>query len=185
MLRRHQRRTPLRPDLRVDTLVAELRAAEPVRKLGHRGQRALTITDAELRGVVDGMVLSGALLRTGHRVRLPEGGPTLDPLMASRVDLLLATLNAAGATPPPAEVVAVRLGIPSALVEQLRAAGELVSVGPRIDLTREAWSEIAARLDRLAAAGPLSVSVVRDDLDTARRFAEAILRHWNRQRSHQ
>ena len=105
--------------------------------------------------------------------------------MRERVDLLLATLTAAGAAPPPAEGVAARLGIPAALVDQLRAAGELVSVGPRIDLTRESWDRVAARLDRLAASGPLSVALVRDDLDTARRFAERILQHWNALRSHQ
>ena len=184
-MRRHQRRSPLRRDLRVDALVVQLRAAEPTRTVGHRGQRALTLTDAELRSVVDGLVLSGALLRTGHRVQLPEWGPALDPVMAERVDLLLATLNAAGATPPPADAVAARLGVPSALVDQLRAAGKLVSLGPRIDLTRDTWATIAARLDRLAATGPPSISAVRDELETARRLAEAILRHWNRQRSQQ
>jgi hypothetical protein len=105
--------------------------------------------------------------------------------MRERVDLLLATLTAAGAAPPPAEGVAARLGIPAALLDQLRAAGELVSVGPRIDLTRESWDRASARLDRLAASGPPSVARVRDDLDTARRFAERILRHWNELRAHQ
>ncbi len=181
-LRRHQRRSPLRPDLRVDTLIAELRAAEPARPRSHRGQRPLTLTDQDLRGVVDGLVESASLLRTGHRVRLPDGGPALDQLMRERVELLLATLTAAGAKPPPAEVVASRLGVPGALLEQMRRTGDLISIGPRIDVTRESWATIAARLDRLAADGPISVAVVRDELETARRFAEGILRHWNRPR---
>jgi hypothetical protein len=184
-LRRHQRRSPLRSDVRVDTLIAELRAHEPARASSHRGQQQLGLTDAELRGVVDGMVGSGALLRTGHRVWLPDGGPALDESMRERVELLLRTLTAAGAKPPPTEAVAARLGIPAALLDQLRASGELVSLAPRIDVTREAWGAIAARLDRLAANGPLSVSAVRDDLETARRFAEAILQRWNRLRSEQ
>lgn len=185
MLRRHQRRTPLRPDLRVDTLVAELRAAEPTRTLGHRGQRALILSDAEIRGVVDSLVESGALRRTGHRVRLAEGGQVLDTVMRERVELLLGTLTAAGAKPPPAETVAARLGIPMPLVDQLRSAGDLIVIGPRIDVTRESWDAIAARLDRLAGGGDLTVGAVRDELVTARRFAEAILQRWNRLRSHQ
>jgi hypothetical protein len=128
--------------------------------------------------VVDGLVRAGAMLRTRHRVRLPEEGSTLDPLMRQRVELLLGTLTAAGAQPPPADRVASRLGIPGALLDQLRATGDLVSVAPRIDLTRASWATIAARLDRLAADGPLSVAAVRDDLGTARRFAERILQHW-------
>jgi hypothetical protein len=167
----------------VDSLVAEARAGEPDRATGHRGRRQLMLSDAELRSVVDGMVAAGALLRTGHRVQLPDAGQSLDPIMRERVDQLLATLAAGGASPPPAEAEATRLGIPVALVDQLRAAGELVSVAPRIDYPREAWLEISRRLDRLAATGPLSVGLVRDELGTARRQAEAILRHRGRRPS--
>ena len=172
--------------MRVDTLIADLRADVQSRPAGHRGTRPLTLTEAELRAVVDGLVASGELLRTGHRVQMPAGaGPALDPLMRERVDALLRTLTAAGAAPPPAESVAARLGIPAALVDQLRAAGQLVSIGPRMDLTRESWERISARLDRLATPGPPSVALVRDDLETARRFAQGILRRWNLLRDQQ
>lgn len=177
-LRRHHRREPLRDDVRVDTLIAELRAAEPVRPSGHRGRQSVGLSDAALRSVVDELVRSGTMLRQGHRVRLSEQGAGLDAAMRERVDLLVTTLREAGATPPPAEVVATRLGIPAALLTQLRASGELVSVGPRIDYSRDAWNVMSARLDRLAAASPLSVRLVRDELGTTRRHAEAILRHW-------
>ena len=182
-LRRHRRRSPLRDDVRVDTLVGELRAGEPARATGHRGRRPLTLTDGELRSVVDGMVATGTLLRSGHRVQLPDGAPPLDPIMSERVDDLLATLAAGGATPPAAESVGARLGIPPALIDQLRAAGELISVAPRIDYPRAAWLEISHRLDLLGDVGAPSVRRVRDELGTARRHAEAILRHWNRSRS--
>lgn len=162
----------------MDTLIAELRADEPARASSHRGQQQLGLTDAELRTVVDAMVADGVLRRTGHRVQLPGGGMALDPVMRGRVDELLRTLTAAGAKPPPTEALAARLGIPAALLDQLRASGELVSLGPRIDLTRESWATILGRLEGLAAAGPVSVTIVRDDLDTARRFAERILQRW-------
>lgn len=141
------------------------------------------LTDGELRSVVDGMVAAGTLLRSGHRVQLPTGAPALDPIMRERVDQLLTTLAAGGATPPAAESVGTRLGIPPALIDQLRAAGELISIAPRIDYPRAAWREISHRLDLLAVVGDLSVRRVRDELETTRRHAEAILRHWNRSRS--
>jgi hypothetical protein len=184
-LARHQRRSPMRPDLRVDSLVAEARAAEPARPSRHRGRQPLTLTDAELRAVVDGLVASGALLRSGHRVRLTASEPTLEPIMGERVDRLMAELGSAGAGPPPIDAVATRLGIPAALVAQLRASGRLVEIGPRMDYPRAAWVGISDRLDRLAADVPLSVAVVRDALGTSRRHAEAILRHWNRARNDQ
>jgi len=182
-LRRHQKRSPLRPDVRVDTLVGELRAAEPARATGHRGRKPLMLSDAELRAVLDEMVATGTLRRSGHRVRLQKAGQALDPIMRERVDQLLATLTAGGATPPAAEVVAKRLGIPDGLVDQMRASGELVSVAPRIDYPRGVWLDISHRLDQLALEGAPSVREVRDELGTARRHAEAILRHWNRSRS--
>jgi hypothetical protein len=179
-LRRHLKRSPLRADVRVDTLVSETRGAEPGRASTHRGRQPLTLTDGELRAVVDGMVESGTLLRTGHRIRLPEGAAVLDPIMRGRVDALVETLAAASPAPPAAEAVARRLGIPAHLVDQLRVAGELVAVAPRIDYPRDSWIEISGRLGRLAADGPPSVKGVRDAFGTGRRHAEAILRHWNR-----
>lgn len=97
--------------------------------------------------------------------------------MRERVEQLIGALDEGGTVPPSAEIVAARLGIPAPLVEQLRAAGDLVSVGPRIDYPRRTWAEISEQLDRLAADGPLSVRLVRDRLGTTRRHAEAILRH--------
>jgi len=180
-LRRGRRRSPLRPDVRVDSLIAQLRAVAQARPAGHRGTQRLTLTDRELRAVVDGMVASGELLRTGHRVQLPSGGgPAFDPIMRERLDELLATLRAAAARPPPAETVAARLGIPAALLQQLRATGKLVHVAPRIDYPRETWDEVRDHLDRLTADGPLSVRVVRDELGTTRRHAESILHHLRR-----
>jgi hypothetical protein len=175
-LRRLLRREPLRSDVRVDRLISELRAADPPKPSAHRGRQPLTVTDGELRAVVDELVVSGAVRREGHRVSLPHEAPTLDPIMRERVDRLLATLREGGATPPPAEVVASRLGIPAALLDQLRAAGDLVAVGPRIDYPRATWATIDAQLDSLAVEAPLSVRTVRDALRTTRRHAAAIAR---------
>jgi hypothetical protein len=177
-LRKFHRRQPMRADLRVDRLIADLRAAEPSRPSAHRGRRPLTLTDAQLRTVVDGLVESGLMRREGHRVGLLGAAPALDPIMQRRVDELIQALVTAATTPPPAERVAANLGIPAALLDELRASGELVAVGPRIDYPRDAWARIRAVLDRLAAAGPLSVRAVRDELGTTRRHAEAILHRY-------
>lgn len=175
-LRRLHRREPLRPDVRVDTLVAELRAADRPRPTGHRGAAPLALEDAALRAVVDEMVEAGVLRRSGHRVHLPEHVATLDPVMQERVDTLLAGLASAGAAPPPVGGIAARLGIPPAVLDQLRAAGELVALEEGIDYPRAIWAELEVRLGSMAARGPLTVSRVRDELRSTRRHAEAILR---------
>ena len=137
----------------------------------------MTLADADLRQVVDEMVATGALLRRGHRVRLPDSGAGLDPIMGGRVDELMATLRLGGASPLPVDILAARLGIPAALIDQLRHSGGLVVVGPRIEYPLETWNEITRQLDRLTAGRTLSVGLVRDELGTSRRHAEAILRH--------
>ena len=182
VLRRYARRQPLHPDLRIDTLVAELRTAEPRRPAGHRGAQRLTLDDGELRLLIDEMVTAGVVLRQARRVQLVET-LRLDPQMQARIDQLLAALSESGFTPLPAERVARRLGIPLQLLDQLRASGELVTLAGGIDYPRSSWAEIEARLQGLEASGPLSVRAVRDELGTTRRHAEAILRHRRQRRS--
>jgi hypothetical protein len=180
-LRRLHRREPLRADARVDAVIAELRAA-PRQPPGHRGSTPLLLDDAALRAVVDEMVASGALARTGHRIRLPEHAPTLDPEMRARVERLLEGMRGAGAAPPRIDGSAARLGIPPSVLAQLRAAGELVAIAPGIDVPRDVWESLRARLDAMAARGPLGVGPVRDQLRTSRRHAEAILAYWRGER---
>lgn len=177
-LRRYHRREPLRADVRVDVLVGLVLSATDDRPASHRGATPLTLDDAALRAVIDGLVARGEMARRGHRVRLPDHEPGLGAAMRERVDRLLGGLNEAGAVPPPLDALAARLGVPPTVVAQLRSAGEVVSVAPGIDYPRATWAEITSRLDRLARGGPLSVARVRDDLRATRRHAEAILHRY-------
>ena len=173
-LRKFHREQPLSADLRIDALVRRVRSAAgrkpPPR---HRGAAALTIDDAELRRVIDDMADDGRLSRSGRRIGLPTARPELDPEMAERVDRLMEGLRAAGAEPPRVDGLAARLGIPPAVIDQLRAGGLLRQVAPGIDYPSDVWSALLARLEGLS--GPLSVGRVRDELRTSRRHAEAIL----------
>jgi len=173
-LQRIHRREPMAADIRVDTVVAAVRAT-PQASPGHRGSTPLSLDDTGVRQVIDGMVASGILVRRGHRVRLPSHRPGLDPVMRERADRLLDGLRAAGADAPRVDGLAARLGITPAVLAQLRRSGELVDIGSGVDYPREVWSSITARVDRLATRGPLNVARVRDELRTSRRHAEAIL----------
>jgi hypothetical protein len=173
-LRKFHREQPLSVDLRVDSLVSRVRAAAgrkpPPR---HRGSAALTLEDPELRRVIDEMADDGRLTRNGRRVGLPDVAPSLDPEMAQRVERLMEGLRSAGAEPPRVDGLAARLGIPPAVLDQLRAGGQLRNVGPGIDYPADVWSALQARIDGMR--GPMSVARLRDELRTSRRHAEAIL----------
>ncbi len=173
-LRRFHREQPLAADLRIDSLVARVRSAAGRRPPPrHRGSTPLMLGDADLRRVIDDMGADGRLVRTGRRVRLPDAAPGLDPEMQGRVDRLLEGLRSAGADPPRVEGIAGRLGIPPAVIDQLRVAGVLRHIGPGIDYPSDVWAAIQARLEGMS--GSLTVANVRDSLRTSRRHAEAIL----------
>jgi hypothetical protein len=173
-LRKFHREQPLSVDLRVDSLVSRVRSAAgrkpPPR---HRGSAPLTLDDSDLRRVIDEMADDGRLTRHGRRVGLPDVAPSLDPEMAERVGRLLEGLRSAGAEPPRVDGLAARLGIPPAILDQLRAGGQLRQVAPGIDYPADVWSALQARIERMK--GPMSVARLRDELHTSRRHAEAIL----------
>jgi hypothetical protein len=172
-LRRFHREQPLSADLRMDALVSRVRSAAGRRPPPrHRGATQLTLDDADLRRVIDDMASDGRVVRTGRRVRLPDASPGLDPEMQERVDRLLEGLRAAGAEPPRVDGIAGRLGIPPTVIDQLRAAGVLRTIGPGIDYPSDVWSALRARVE---GSGAQSVARLRDELHTSRRHAEAIL----------
>ncbi len=173
-LRRFHREQPLAADLRMDTLVARVRAAAAkAGPRGHRGATPLTLGDAEIRRVIDDLATEGQVLRTGRRLRLPEAGTGLDAEMAERVESLLEGLRAARANPPRVDGIAARLGIPPNVVDQLRSSGTLRQIAPGIDYPADVWSSLRARVEEMS--GPMSIGRLRDELRTSRRHAEAIL----------
>ena len=184
-LGRLHRREPMRADIRTDAVLRELRDDPGERRpSGHRGAGSLRdVSDAELLEVVEVLVASGKIVGRAHRVRLPDHEPVLlDPEMRDRVGRLMAGLRDAGAQPPRVDGVASRLGIPPGVIDQLRAARELVQVADGIDYPSAVADELGARLDEMARHQPLSVARVRDELRTSRRHAEALIAHRRSQR---
>jgi hypothetical protein len=173
-LRRFHRAQPLSVDLRMDALVARVaELAEQRPPSRHRGGVKLDLGEAELRRVIDDLVADGRLIRSGRRIRLADAKTGLDPEMAGKVSALLEGLRAAGAAPPRVDGIAGRLGIPPAVIDQLRTGGHLRQVAPGIDYPADVWSALRARVD--AMPGTISIARLRDELHTTRRHAEAIL----------
>lgn len=168
-------RDPLVPDIRVDALVGELRRSGASRPASHRGGGTLPLTDAELRSVVDDLVERGELVRIGHRVRLPSHVATLPGAWRERADALIAALRTESPSPPRADAVARRLGLPEAALDHLRTSGELVSLAPGIDYPADVAEELLAVARRLADEGSLSVASLREAIGGTRRYAAAII----------
>jgi len=173
-LRRFHREQPLSADLRMDALVArvtELAERRPPSR--HRGGARLDLTEADLRRVIDDLVVGGKLVRDGRRIRLADAKTGLDPEMAEKVAALLAGLRAAGAAPPRVDGISARLGIPPTVIDQLRTSGQLRQIAPGIDYPADVWAALRARVDGMP--GTISIARLRDELHTSRRHAEAIV----------
>jgi hypothetical protein len=175
-MRRMHRSDPLRAGIRIDTLIERYHADQGTpRPASHRGASPLSVDDAALLEVVDGLVARGELLREGRRVRLPGHMAGLGAGMQPRVDRMLGQLRSAGPMPPRADALAAQLGIAPAILDQLRQAGVLVALAPGVDYPADLHDELQLRIRCLADTGPLSVARVRDELGTSRRHAAALL----------
>ena len=85
-------------------------------------------------------------------------------------------LRAAGHAPPVASELA---GSEHALAA-LRATGRVVRVGPRLHFHAKALADIEGRVrEHLEAHGQITVAELRDDLGTSRKFAQALLEHFD------
>jgi hypothetical protein len=168
-LQRFHRHEPMVPDMRADALIAALRDATG-RPVSHRGATPLTLSEAELRGVLDELVARGEVHREGRRVRLPGHGARLEGEARRLADALLGELAAAGHSPPRAEPIARRLGAPDWVLDALRRSGERVAVAPGIEYPRDLLDALLARL----GGRDLSVAELRDELGTSRRYAAAL-----------
>ena len=89
-------------------------------------------------------------------------------------------LRAAGHTPPPdAELPPAE----AAALPALRAAGRAIPVGGRMHFHPDALAAVQARVVALCEAdGEVTIAALRDDLGTSRRYAQALLEHFDASR---
>jgi selenocysteine-specific elongation factor len=114
------------------------------------------------------------------RVRsVPAAGsrPAPAPLTQSAL-ALEQRLRAAGAEPP------IDSGLNPADLAALREAGRAVRVSRNLHYHREALDQIRARIIELASqnGGSITLAQLRDELGTSRKFAQALLEHFDSER---
>jgi selenocysteine-specific elongation factor len=85
-------------------------------------------------------------------------------------------LRAAGHEPP----TDVQLGADPRSLETLRAAGRAVRLGPTMHVHAEAVAGVRAVVERIAdAEGAITLARLRDELGTSRKYAQALLEHFD------
>ena len=110
--------------------------------------------------------------QVGHRI-------ALDPERQRRADAYLELLQGAGFQPPTPE----EAGIEPELARAMGALGSIVEIGEGVVFLPARLAEARNSLiAALAATGPISLAEYRDLLGTTRRYAQALLEYFDRQR---
>jgi selenocysteine-specific elongation factor len=131
----------------------------------------LTLADA----LVEDLVRSGAVARSGASFRLPSHRPDVPDEEIAR----LVAAIAEGEPLPPTIADLRRSGIPSETIDAAIRSRALVRVSPDLVMT-PAFVARAVQVVRSAGAGGITVSEVRRRLGTTRRFAVPLMEHLDR-----
>jgi selenocysteine-specific elongation factor len=155
---------------------AEMAArAGTARPSSHRGTRPAPTQE----GLVDALrelAAAGQVGAVDGGYRLPDRTPGLGAEMDGRITTLIQTLVAGGVDPPPTSVVAREAGVPPAIVDQLRDAGWVVEIGPRIEYPRQTLVELEAAVEAArTATGEVDRTALRTATGLSHRRADALL----------
>jgi selenocysteine-specific elongation factor len=107
----------------------------------------------------------------------PQAPPVPEPEPVRKPDYdpdLEARLKAAGHEPPPD----AELGPPDAFAA-LRAHGRAVRLGRDMHIHPDALAHVEARVVALGENGEITLAGLRDDLHTSRKYAQALLEHFD------
>ncbi|HEX6330042.1 MAG TPA: selenocysteine-specific translation elongation factor [Actinomycetota bacterium] len=132
--------------------------------------------DGDLADVlVEDLAGSGVLARTGATVRLPSHRPGV---ATEEVDRIAATV-AAGEPSPPTIADLRRSGVPAETIEAAIRAGALIRVGPELVMT-PGFVDKAVEVVRSTGSRGITVSEVRRQLGTTRKYAVPLMEHLDR-----
>jgi selenocysteine-specific elongation factor len=125
--------------------------------------------------LLESMVASGALVRSGRGVRLPTHRAGVADAEIDRVVSLVA-----GGEPTPPTIAELRVaGIPREALDAAIRAGALVRVSPDLVFTPGFVARAVEAVEEAGAAG-ITVSAIRERLGTSRKFAVPLLEHLDR-----
>jgi len=167
--------------------------------LARVGDRVVVRSIAPPDTLGGGVVLDPAARRHGRRAdvvarlaRLRRGEPEPEPVLQAE-PAAVSTLESA---PLPASALALEerlraagheppnaADLDAADLEALRAAGRAVRVGRSMYAHPEALAQVRARVEEIIATdGSITLAGLRDELQTSRKFAQALLEHLDAER---
>ncbi len=166
LLAAYHRQYPLRRGLPRSEARSKLQALLPAASLGVRPFNAL------LAALEQG----GALAADDGALWLPDFAPTPTLAQQQRIDSLLSAYAAAPYAPPNLPDTLALLGQDGELLEMLVDRGDLLRLGGDVLLRRADFDAMVAGIvDYLRARGTITLAEVRDQFQTSRKYAQAVL----------
>ena len=164
ILRRYHGRHPLRPGVAAEELRGQLRLLPEV-----------------MAAVVRQAVQEGWLQREGDLLRDPRHSVRFSSSQDEAVKSLLARFRAQPFAPPSVKEAEAAAG--ASVLESLIKQGDLVLVSPEVLFDQQAYKDLRQGVvDLIQAQGQMTLGDLRDRFDTSRKFAQAILEHFDRVR---
>ncbi len=174
---------------RIVRVVRRYHEAEPLQPAMARSKLAAAIepaADAALvQAVTDRLIAAGRLAGNSSSVRLAEFEPKLSAAARQLRDRIVAAYESAGFQPPELSELQRLAGSRAAVVPELlqlcRSEGTLVDINEQLFLHAK-WAEALKRLvtDQLKQAGQLTVSQIRELLNTTRKYAVPFCQYLDR-----
>jgi selenocysteine-specific elongation factor len=153
-----------------------LRAGLPKEELKSRLKAALKGSPRLFPALLRRLVSAAALVEAGPLVRLPEHTIRFTPEQQRRLDGVLARFAAAPYAPPSVKEVQTELG--DDLYAAVLEGGRLTAVAPDVVFrTADLAAMTAAVRVAIQAHGPITAAQVRDQFNTSRRYALALLEY--------
>ena len=174
-LSRLQARAPLRTGFGEAEIADELlQASASSRPPSHRGGQVPDLDELgpSLRALTD----AGTVESSADGYRMAGTVATLGAEMDTRVAEMIALLRAGGVEPMPISAAARQTGVPPAVIDQVRAAGLIVTIGPRIEYPAATLAELRSALVRARRDdGTVDRAALRAATGLSHRRADALV----------
>jgi selenocysteine-specific elongation factor len=166
---------PLRPGMAREELKSRVQGRVK-RNVSDKGWPTKLFNELVTRGVTEGV-----LAEDGDFLRRPDHRITFTPEQQARVDAVLAAFRRQPYTPPSmAESVALA---DAELVSALMYQGVLVRLSEDVLFLRETHEAMIGRVvDFIKQHGSMTVAQVRDEFNTSRKYALALMEHLDEQK---
>lgn len=172
---------------RLERALHDLHEAEPTRSTQTR-ERALKHAGLRWSGkpldrIIAALAESGRLVSRGTEIAHPEFRVRLNARQAELLDRVVAELQSHGASVPGGRDLAQLLAVPIQAVEEILRlgvqAGRLLRVAEDVHYTTEQVEGFKEAVRRLGRAGRFTAAEFRDELGTTRKYAIALLEHFD------